>query len=59
MGKEVRHVWVNSSDVGSEVRNEKSKVIIHVGWGNKDNCIYGYVGSDLILLAEEGARVPR
>ena len=35
VGKEVRHVWVNSSDEGSEVRNEKSKVIIHVGWGIK------------------------
>ena len=28
MGKEDRHVWVNNSDVGSEVRKEKSKVVV-------------------------------
>jgi len=28
VGKEVRHVWVNNSDAGSEVRKEKSSVMV-------------------------------
>jgi len=28
VGKEVRHVWVNNSDAGSEGRKEKSNVMV-------------------------------
>ena len=52
--KKDRHVQLNDSDVRSEVRKEKKRKsygsnkglhINHVGWWNKDDRIFGDVGS--------------